>query len=846
MVWMKKNCFLTIIFPYYFITSIFLFWKIDPFIKDIVVAPLFYLVPTGFGLLIVSLFKTHEKLLLFMTRMQLILCAYFLGFVFIPLFYLSVGNEMLAGLFCFLYPLFQLLSLYGFYNTREMIHFKNISKYFLNVFAVLFLVFLPVYYFHFMHFARFPLRDLYQDIHFMKGAMELSEFYFLNTSTTSTYLPIIHVHTGLLNHFFGCDLIHLHWIMPFYSFFFHSLCLYCFYNSFIKDQYNLMLVLVFSATFLDFFTITNYQLTLSLSLVLFAVLAYKNRSQVNLLPVILEIAIFFLTAIFLYLNRRFPVEDKTFLPFLLAFLLLIFLISLFDIRRFLPALCIILMVSLAVPLHKGMILIIPIFFLLYVLYFICTQWQYLESSQLKYELSKKLTKHIVISLPAVLLFVIMVERTWPTAGSDIVSLLYPVYLALGGDGDYSHIGPIGILAEWFRKIPPAFHFLLLFLAVDFLIKYKKGKIRSKEVLEEIRAGHIIFYALAVFVLFLTCFIPLPHFHRVCSLAAIVFFPLAGVFLNFNGYRNSDSCYRSTAIPCTLIGLALYIVIAQYLYNMPWKHEFTISPYISKALLIFAIGTAIIFFSYIGLKFVHNPTSARILAIIIIVSALYVDKINITSKLYENSFGPTLPEPEVISHYSLLEYEAARSLNKALNSREFVLISEPYTLSIFQAITGNNGFYSFSNIGVMKKEYEIELKAIFRYIFPQEENEHVKYFKNTNIKKSSPKNNMGENTNCGQKSVHILNLLHKFTETYPGACHEAINASPAVMTKFDSELMKKNIIWIVNEKTLAWAYGEVGYFPQNKPLSTKYIRQYINPCFRTMLNVNNQILILSLK
>jgi len=842
---MKKNYLFFIVFLYYLITSIFFFWKIDSFIKDIFIAPLFYLIPTGIGLLILSLFKTHEKFLSFMTRMQLILCASFLGFVFIPLFYISIGNEKLTGLFCFLYPLLNLLSLHGFYNTMGILYFKNVSKYYLNIFVTLFLVYLPVYYFHFMHFSRFPLRDLYQDIHFMKGAMELSKYYFLNLSTAHTYLPLIQVHTGLLNHFYGCDLINLHWILPLFSFFFHSLCLYCFYNVFIKDRYNLMLILVFSTIFLDFFTISNYQFTISLSLVLFSVLTYKNRSQVSLLPIIVELSIFFLAAIFLYLNRSFPVQDHTFLPFLLSILLLIFLISLFDIRRFLPVLCVILIVSLAVPLHKGMILTVPTIFLLYIIYFISTQWQYPGSFQLKYELSKKSTKYIAISLPAALLFAIMVERTWPSVGSYIINSLYPVYLALGGDGDYSYIGPIGILAEWFRKVPPAFHFLLLLLTVDFLIKYKRSKIRSEDIFEEVRDGHIIFYVLSVFVLFLTCFIPLPHLYRVYSLTVMMLFPLAVVLLNINGSRNSDSRCRSTAIPCTLIGLALYTIIAQYLYNMPWKYELTISPYISMVFPIFAIGIVIIFFSYISLKLVHNPTSARILTTIIIVSALYVDKINITSKLYENSFGPVLPESEIISHYSLLELKVARHLNNTLNSKEFILMSDPYTLSIFQAITGNNGFYSFSNIGVMKKEYEMELKAILHIIFPREDKDYGKNIISTTMKNTSF-NNIHKHVHYGQKNMYIMNLLHKYIETYPGACFEAIRASPAVMNKLDSELMKKNIIWIVNEKTLAWAYGEVGYFPQNNPLTTQYIRQYVDPQFKTMLNVDNQILILCLR
>lgn len=40
---------------YYGLTSIFLFWKIDSLLKDVLVAPLYFVVPTGVGLFLLTL-----------------------------------------------------------------------------------------------------------------------------------------------------------------------------------------------------------------------------------------------------------------------------------------------------------------------------------------------------------------------------------------------------------------------------------------------------------------------------------------------------------------------------------------------------------------------------------------------------------------------------------------------------------------------------------------------------------------------------------------------------------------------------------------------------------------------
>lgn len=523
----KDNIIYRIIILYYALTCIFFFYRMQSFAKDILIAPLYFLVPAGIGLLIFS-FVGIKKLLNYITRMHLILTASFLGFVFITLLYLQLNlSGSLGGVFALLYPLLMFLSLHGFYNAREILQadeeFKGLLKYILMLIP-LFFVF---YYFHFMHFASFPLRDIFMEVHFMKGAMELSKYRIINIATGDTYIPLLQVFYGLLNHFYAYDLINSQWILPFYSFLFHIACIYCFYSSFIKDRFMLAVSLMFTVIFIQFFSNTNGQFLFSLSLVLFSILIFKNKGETKLLPVASElIGLIIITGI-IYFNRRFPASETTFFPILAGYLCFIFMVSFFNLNRFLPLTIVVLMLFLAVPLHRGVIMIVPLIFCLYVMYFICFQWRVIDRVNLKYSLLKRIIKYSIICPPAGILLWFLIYMGWPPEGAFINSLLRRIYLLFGGDGGYSYEGIVGILAEWVRIVPPAFHFMFLLLAAGIFIEVKRNYTESRRVLVETNINYIVFCLFSLVILLFMYFIPFPHIQRIVLYPALMLCALTG-------------------------------------------------------------------------------------------------------------------------------------------------------------------------------------------------------------------------------------------------------------------------------------------------------------------------------
>ncbi|MEK7776094.1 MAG: hypothetical protein AAB331_01795, partial [Planctomycetota bacterium] len=298
----KNNTLLYAIVAYFALTFIFFFCKIDSFVKDILIAPLFFLVPTGIGLIIFSLFDAHKKLLQTLTRLQLTLCATFLGFLTISLVYAELNNRgLLAQAFSMLHPIIILFALTGFYRVREIMQINDTVKSFFKTTLMLLPIFLIVYYFYFIHFSSFPLRDIFMEAHFMKGALELSKYYILNIATGDSYFALYQVHLGVLNHFYASDLINLHWILPFYIFLFQYLCYHCFFSSFIGNKSVLYGALVLSTISVSHLVTTNNCFLLLLSLVLFSVLVRKNKEQTRLLPVAIELLVFGVLLMIFYL-----------------------------------------------------------------------------------------------------------------------------------------------------------------------------------------------------------------------------------------------------------------------------------------------------------------------------------------------------------------------------------------------------------------------------------------------------------------------------------------------------------------------------------------------------------------
>lgn len=837
----ENNSLLYVIVSHFALTSVFFFYKIDSFIKDILIAPLFFLVPAGVGLIIFSLFDTHKKLLLAFTRLQLALCATFLGFLTISLVYAELNNRgLLAQAFPILYPVIILLSLIGFYRVREIMEINDTVKSFFKTTIILLPLFLIVYYFTYIHFSSFPLRDIYMEVHLMKGAIELSKYFILNPETGNTYFPLFQVHFGIMNHFYAYNLFNSHWISPFYLFFFQLLCYYCFYSSFIKDQFILNIALGLSIVTTSLMYNTNNGYLLLLSLVLFSVLVSKNQGRSKALPVILELFALGIFAIVAFLNRQIPFHNQTFLPYLLWYLIFILSLSYFNLIRLLPTAFAFLILLIAAPYHKATALYLPVVLLMYAIYFITFQWDKIKMALLEYPLLKRVGRYCVICAALIVLFSLIILKSRPSVGIYFSKQLYSLYALFGGDGAYSSAGFKGVLSEWARTVPLALHLVFLLLMIEIFIIFRKSPKYLDYLFTEQDLRFLAFSMLSAGMLFIALFIPIPHMYRILFFPALMIFGMIGFMLKFylNNYSHKGKYFtRILLIPIILI---IYTIAFKFIYNMPWKNGQIKSHYLSMLFPMPEIALLVMLFLLIVLLLRQKASLRYYFFLIILMVGVSLDRFMLITKLYENSYpyAPyTSSPPCIISHYSLIELNLAKWLNKYIQSPDFILISDPYTLGIFEAVTGNNGLYTFSNLGLMLKEHEDNMKAFFKGVFQSlNEDERVS---DRDISGRFDYKIKNQRVLESLESLRINNKVNASEASY-------VIMKESGIKSVDMRLMKKEIIWIISEKTINWAYGDVGYYPQNRPFDEDYINNYILPYFDILKNAENKVLILRLK
>lgn len=881
----KKSLVFNVIAVYYALTYVFYFRRLDSFLKDVLIAPLYFLVPTGIGLLIFTFFGTHKKLLKSMTRMQLILSSTFLGFLLISLAYAELNNrDLLPGVFALAYPFFNLFSLVGFYHAREIFEINDTFRSVLKTVLLLFPLFLIAYYFHYIHFSPFPLRDIFQEIHFMKWALEFSKYHILSVANDS-YFALLQVHSGLLNHFFKYNLINSQWILPAYLFFFNILCYYCFFSSFIKDRFMLNTTLGLVTIFVTlYFSNSNNGYLLGLTLVFFAVLVTRNKGRTKAVPVFLELLGLCALSIIFYLNRTqgYP---ETVLPYLISYLLLMLLISYFDYNRFLPLAFVVLLMLIAPPYHRAASLYIPLMLVLYGIYFACFQWRLMDVLQLKKTLLKKLVLYSIICPPFSIALGILIAKIWPFLSVCLEDFLNPICWAMVGQEISRNVGIVGTMAEWIRFAPPVIYVLFLFLVVKL---FKERHTDSVRVYVESNLSYIIFCLVSVALFIVFYFSPLPNIHRLIAFPIFIIFAMSAFLFKFYYESYFKAGRYSRSLLLVPVSIIVYTLIARIVYNLPWKSPGIKSPYVAELFPITEICIAAMLLLLMALLLRKKASLAGIFVLIILVLGLVVDRFNIVTKLYGPAYGYVVPEPKIISHYTLLELRTAERLGRCVKSPRYLMLSDPYELGIFEARTGLNGFYSFANLGeLMQERYTNDLKAIFRRVFP-DINTHTQQVNNHKPEgtlawyegKDHPAGISKEldygtrnphmllmlaerwlepedEPDCEIRNLCVLLMLAEFLEKNRGAYPEAEYTlctklrQPFETKSYDNNICwakfyKDKIIWIISEKTIRWAYGNVGYYPMNTPFTRDYIERHILPYFDVILNSNNKVLVLKLK
>ena len=809
---------------YLFLSSAFLAWHPSHFLKDVLVAPLIFLVPLGLGLPLVRLCLGNVFEQAAPYKLSLLLLSLFLGLTSQTVVYQQLERlNFLQQLYPALYPAALGVAIVSFYRERSLLHIDSSDRTSLLGTATLIPLMLLMYAFYYLKFAQYPLRDIFQETHFMKGAMELARFHILNPFTADSYIPLLQVHLGLLHDWYGYDLLRSQWLLPILCGIVRYASLHCFFSAVTQSKLvHLMAGGLAIITLQNLFSPTNGDMLFSVCLVLMAVLIRIEKGWSSTRSTWLFLGALMLFSIVLYKVSTVQTIGN-------YWVILAAGISIYS-RKVSGASAVtaqsILLCATGVVLHPAVAL----------LYLFCSlgivgihrmilsgwsQWR---------DANRGAFLVLLTALTALIggFFALLLRQVFQREKSPPV--LHGVAEWILGKEITGAEGLRNTIIEWIRLAPPAFLLLFSLLIVfQGIAVWRRSRLHAGDALSlsaricSWASPSLIFAWTGSLAGLALSFSGLPYVHRALYFPLVLGCLLIAFLLAREITRYMEEGERVVLLKYGIVLIGYLIVGGRYGYkvtelglhsNIPSMRA--LSPFFGLATLgtIILLGTATL---------VRTPWRVTVLTLSVLFLGVASDKFAMKSYGYRYSYGDdgwAVSRP--ISHYSLEELElAARIRDLPVNT---ILLSDPYTLSIVQAQTGLNGLYTFSNLGVMREEYRHSLREILR-----------------SIKDCIEINQAGA-------SDEIVGSTMQFILQYPGAMPEAKYVFQKKLGRDLNvrEVMDSLVIILNTERTFQWMDGKERYFPYTNEESIPIHVEQLAKVFQVIQNVDDKVFALRLK
>jgi hypothetical protein len=553
-------------------------------------------------------------------------------------------------------------------------------------------LFIVPYTVSFLVFSRYPLTDLFQFTHIMKGAEEFAGFDRLNPFTADSYAPVIQPLLGILLRLSGANSLDAVWLMPLPAYLLRVAVLYAVGKRLLSAQRGVTVFVAISLPFFGTGVLTNGDLAalgclLVMALVL-ATLQQRNPSggmtwtisagvtaalvatlaSSRLLADWLMLCLVFLVVLAIPLTARRPGALATFVTACLA-------------------------IAVVAPLHRSTVLLVPA---------IAFSLAWITKPPLSRHAMAWTSAVLTIVGTAVVASVLLNEYgslSIADPGKAITVLIDGVF---GVRFSTSHDAMLGsgakvALFEMARSVGPLIALWSLMLAPRCLSN--KHDIRPVGHFG-IRSDATWLTACALIVLLL---LGLPFAYRAVFIPMVLF----AVLIAQDYTRLDDRAL--THVTAGLVALSLIIAVAEY--AVP-ENSSAANYYINRAMP--ALLLCLLLIVAIGIASISRPTWLKFSAVMVLVWAVLFEKQVIRYHFFHYSFpGEPPPRAEPLSHYTLQDIKLAELIRHQYG--DGILISDPYTLAITRALTGLNSIVTFSNLDTMNAQAAEELRQYLQSI-----------------------------------------------------------------------------------------------------------------------------------
>jgi len=659
-------------------------------------AGLFYLLPAGVGLVVLPPAATMSSIGL--RKSEHVLLAYFVGLMVVTLMVVvrerNSSPEMRAELFDPVVLDYALLGVgtYGWIRAlrewRDLRGFDN----FVRVAVWCSPLFVVPYTLTFLVFSRYPLTDLFQFTHIMKGAEEFAAFDRLNPFTADSYAPVIQPLLGSLLRLTGSSSLDAVWLAPLPAYLLRVAVLYVLATRLLRDASG---AVIFVAILLPFFglgALTNGDLAALGGVLLMALMmATLDRSHGS--PIVawgLVASVIAVLVISTIGTRLLP--DWLFLCLLLTGPLAILLSS---YRSGVLAAFVTLGVATAAiaPLHRSTVLVVPAIAL-------SLAW---ARNPL---LSRRGLQWMSISLlviGVVLVAGVLIDHYgnlgFPDPGkalTRVVDVVFGVSFSASQDAIFG-TGAKVALFEIARSVGP----LVALWSLLIMARCLSGRVNEQD------GGSLAMRADATWMagcaLLVVLLLGLPFAYRAVFVPVILFAVLIAQHVAHMHRRDLVHAAASLA--------ALVLIIATAEYAVPETSR-AAEHYIDRAMpaVLFSIMPIVGMIIMLMIR----PAWARPALVLLLIWAVLFEKQVIRYHFFHYSFpGEPPPRSEPLSHYTAQDAKLAEWIREHYG--DGILISDPYTLAITRALTGLNSIVTFSNLDTMNTHAAEELRQYLQGI-----------------------------------------------------------------------------------------------------------------------------------
>lgn len=673
-------------------------------VRTLIAAPLYFLLPMGLGLLLLSL--RQELLVALAGRAVVLAWAYFVGLMLVTSLFVAREHGILwQGEVDYWFALICVASLAGFLRSRQLFVFNAGLK--AAVWGLLLIApfFLYAYGIQYFLFSDYPYTDLFQFSHLMKGAGEFAQFDRLNPFNADSYTPAIQVMLGLEMRFFGVEPLFAAWVIPFSAYVLRYLVCYSLARQIVSERRGQVLLAGGMLVLVGGLIPTNGDMAALGSMLLLSLVLQRNRRDYARQPswaAALSPMAGMLVGVF--------IAQHSVLIYLLILLLMLTLTVAVESRGYVLQ-RLMLMAILAyvlAPLHRSS--------LLFVVLAVLIGWLYARARSGIRPKWRPLVSCAYYGLPPLALMLSLFILWRHNAGDELQFGLLPLvdtlFRALLGTSVINNQdallgqGSTVALFETARNIGGV---LVLIAGSVFLAGWGRKVFREQ-------GGAILVSRRKLYIS--------PRLAWIFGMSAIVVMLVGVPFV-----------YRAAFFPVLLLSIfcipaimsaepmmmrywgwaaSLYVLIAALVYGL-FDGNYA-DPFIASYRLpglIFALAIACTG-ALAAARFGSIGRNAWIVPVLLL-ALLAWDKETARAyfKHYAYGYPPSAEHAVPVSHFTAEDFEAASWLIH--HTGDIYIISDPITMSNLRALTGKNSVVSYSNLDTMSESARSTLRNILKSV-----------------------------------------------------------------------------------------------------------------------------------